>query len=119
MSATAIKLASGQARAVTLEDVLDDLLADEVVEAEQANILRSVVSVEDRRKRNPLQIIADRHWLDARHPGQKLTLDQLSEWFAAKADLPLYRIDPLKIDVPSITGVMSYAYASRFGILLF
>jgi general secretion pathway protein E len=117
MSATAIKLASGQARAVTLEDVLDDLLADEVVEAEQANILRSVVSVEDRRKRHPLQIIADRNWLDARHPGQKLTLDQLSEWFAAKADLPLYRIDPLKIDVPSITGVMSYAYASRFGIL--
>ncbi len=117
MNATAIKLASSQERAVTLEDVLDDLLADGVVEAEQAGILKSVVSAEDRRKRHPLQIIADRNWLDARHPGHKLTLDQLSEWFAAKSELPLYRIDPLKIDVPSITGVMSYAYASRFGIL--
>jgi general secretion pathway protein E len=117
MNATAIKLASGQERAVTLEDILDDLLADGMVEAEQAGILRSVVSTEDRRQRHPLQIIADRNWLDAMHPGHKLTLDQLSEWFAAKAELPLYRIDPLKIDVPSVTGVMSYAYASRFGIL--
>jgi general secretion pathway protein E len=31
--------------------------------------------------------------------------------------LPLYRIDPLKIDVAAVTSVMSYAYASRFGIL--
>ena len=31
--------------------------------------------------------------------------------------LPYFRIDPLKVDVPSVTGVVKHAYATRFGIL--
>jgi general secretion pathway protein E len=38
-------------------------------------------------------------------------------WLADRAGLPYYRIDPLRIDVASVTSVMSYAYAARFNIM--
>jgi general secretion pathway protein E len=117
MNHGALAIAATHEMPVTLDDVLDDLVADGVVAVDSARMLRSVVGPSDRAKRHPLQIIADRGWDDGRYPGRKMTLEGLTEWFAEKSGLPLYRIDPLKIDVAAVTSVMSYAYASRFGIL--
>ena len=46
-----------------------------------------------------------------------LDLDWLTKWLADWADQPCYHIDPLKIDVPAISKVMSYGYATRHDIL--
>ncbi len=54
---------------------------------------------------------------DARDPSRRLTLDVLLAWMARRAGLPLYRIDPLTIDVASVTRVVAYAYAVGAGIL--
>ncbi|MEZ2693224.1 GspE/PulE family protein [Psychrobacter faecalis] len=47
----------------------------------------------------------------------KLTLAWLNQWLAAKADMPLVRIDPLKVDVPTVTQLMSFEYARSQHIL--
>jgi general secretion pathway protein E len=50
-------------------------------------------------------------------PNKLLTLDWLTEWMAAKVQLPFFRIDPLKIDFTRVADVMSATYAARFNIL--
>ena len=44
-------------------------------------------------------------------------MERLTRWLSDKAQLPYLRIDPLKIDVGAVTGVMKQAYAMRFKIL--
>ena len=65
---------------------------------------------------HPLVVVADQHYKDARS-GKPLTLDTLAEWLAGRVGMPYYHIDPLKIDVSSVTEVASSAYAGRFTIL--
>jgi general secretion pathway protein E len=43
--------------------------------------------------------------------------DVLAEWLAKRVGLSYYHIDPLKIDVVTVTAAMSHAYAERFKIL--
>jgi general secretion pathway protein E len=66
---------------------------------------------------HPLVAVAAQDWPDRRTEGQKLTLETLTRWLAHRARIPYLRIDPLKLDVASITSVVPYAYASRAGIL--
>jgi len=49
--------------------------------------------------------------------GDKITLDVLCEWFASKVDVPYFVIDPLKIDIGSVTEVVASEYAKQHGIL--
>ena len=66
---------------------------------------------------HPLVAMAQAKLQSAKPPQRPMTLDWLTEWVAARAGLPFYRIDPLKIDFTRVADVMSAAYASRFGIL--
>ncbi|MGY2289296.1 GspE/PulE family protein [Pseudomonas sp. SDO528_S397] len=59
---------------------------------------------------------------NALHPleciaGQALCLETLTQWLARYAGQPYLRIDPLKIDVAAVVGLMSYAFAQRHKIL--
>lgn len=49
--------------------------------------------------------------------GDKITLDVLCEWFAAQIDVPYFVIDPLKIDIGSVTSVVAPEYAKQHGLL--
>ncbi len=66
---------------------------------------------------HPLALIGNSRLPDARNPQKHLNIETLTEWLAAKAGLPYYHIDPLKIDVSSVCEVVSHAYATRFRIL--
>lgn len=100
-----------------LFELLDELLADGIISQENHSVLSTVrADVKDDGK-NALQVIADCGWIDNARPGRKLTLDRLIEWLSEKIDMPLVRIDPLNMDVASITSVMSLAYAKRFNII--
>ena len=98
---------------------LDDLLADMVtaglVAADEARLLSGIARSKANVKKHALILIAEREWEMAN--GRKLTLEFLAEWLADRVGLSYHRIDPLKVDVPAITAVVSYAYASRFNIL--
>ena len=101
---------------LSVAEVLGLLVADGLVAKADAKALIS----ESRLKRlvaHPLTIVADQKWKSALAPHHALSLDELSEWLAAKVGLEYYHIDPLKIDFTAVTDVMSSAYATRFGIL--
>ena len=80
-------------------------------------MIRSLVSVSDRKNLHPLEIIANRQWSNKSEPAQILTLDVMTDWLAEQSGLQRYHFDPLKMDVAACTSIMSYAYASRFVIL--
>ena len=80
-------------------------------------MINTLVSAQDRKNLHPLEIIARRDWTNRSQPEQLLNLEVLTDWFAEQSGLTRYHFDPLKMDVASCTSIMSYAYASRFGIL--
>ncbi len=101
---------------LNLTQLLDDLMADGLLDRERGQTFKSVATLAAQ-DRHPLVTIAQHRWPNAKAPQQLLDLPTLTEWLAHKAGLPYVRIDPLRIDVPAVTAVMSYAYARRFNIL--
>ncbi len=99
-----------------VHDILNWLEEDNMVDTENAHMLRTLAVSAKYKKKNPLEIIAERNWLNTKTE-KVLTLESLTRWFAERVDLPFVRIDPLKIEVSEVTEVMSYAYASRYNIL--
>lgn len=80
-------------------------------------MITTLVSAQDRKNLHPLEIIASRDWSNKSQPEQLLSLDMLTDWLVEQSAQTRYHFDPLKMDVGSCTSIMSYAYASRFGIL--
>lgn len=107
---------SQQDRKLDLHEVLGWLEEEGIVDADNAHMLRTLASSKEYTDKNPLIVIADRNWINLQTQAV-ITLEFLSQWLAKKVELPYYRIDPLKIDVTSVTAVVSYAYAKRFNIL--
>jgi general secretion pathway protein E len=103
-------------RRLTLEMVVNDLIADGLAQKEIGEKL-----LRDRRlARNdthPLVVVSEQRWRDPRQPKKTLHLETLTEWLAEKSGLPYLHIDPFKIDFATVTKVMSNAYATRFKIL--
>jgi general secretion pathway protein E len=101
----------------SLEGVLELLVSQKIVEQEQSSMVSSLVSAQDRKTLHPLEIIARRKWINKSKPDQILDLEFLTDWLAKESGLTRYHFDPLNMDVGSCTSIVSYAYASRFGIL--
>ncbi len=66
---------------------------------------------------HPLTLIADQKWRNENPPKRILTLEALSEWLAAKLEVPYVHIDPLRVDFSAVGSVMSSSYAQRYRIL--
>lgn len=101
----------------SLDNILELLVDQKIVEQEKASMVSSLVSAKDRKALHPLESIASRQWEHLSKPNQILTLDFLTEWLSKQSGVARYNFDPLKMDVTSCTSIMSYAYASRFGII--
>jgi len=99
-----------------VHDILSWLEEDGMVDVDNAQMLRTLAVSNEYKKKNPLEVIADRKWMDLTTQ-KPLTLDTLTKWMAGKVDIPFVRIDPLKVEVAEVTEVMSYAYAARFNVL--
>lgn len=67
---------------------------------------------------HPLIFLAAQQFADLSRPGKTLTLETLTAWLALHYGQPYVRIDPLNIDVASVTGLMSFAFAQRHQILV-
>ena len=66
---------------------------------------------------HPIVIVAEQKWPDLQTPTQLLTVDTLSRFVAAQANVPYYQIDPLKLDFSTAAQIMSQAYAERLRIM--
>jgi general secretion pathway protein E len=104
--------------ACTLDWILEQLVAQDIVEQDKAQMINSLVSPNDRKSLHPLEIVANRQWSNKSMPEQVLTLDVMTDWLAEQSGLLRHHFDPLKMDVASCTSIMSYAYASRFNVLV-
>ncbi|RMG55378.1 MAG: type II/IV secretion system protein [Gammaproteobacteria bacterium] len=100
-----------------LAEVLDALVADGILREADARLLKSVSAASTGAGRHPFVIIADRGWRHASEPDRALTMDDMVQWLAQGTGLPIREIDPLRIDAARATGIMSHAYARRFGLL--
>lgn len=102
-----------------LPEVLSLLAEDGLVSVENARMLSTLADSvsQEHQQKHALVRVAERGWPDLQKPDQKLSLDRLLNWLASKLDLPIYSIDPMKVETHQITAVMSYAYAVRYGIL--
>src|SRR5687767_7989964 len=100
-----------------LAEVVSLLVADGVVRAEDASSIRSIKPQKDPAEGHPLVVIGTRGLSSAKAPHKALTVESLTMWLASRVGLAFQRIDPLKIDVTSVTAVMSYNYAKHLNIL--
>ncbi len=107
-------------RSLNLQQIFTWLMADGIILKEEAKtqfhasqgILKNGPA-----SMHPLTAVAQAKIHAAKEPHILLTLDWLTEWVAAKVNVPFYRIDPLKIDFTNVSDVMSASYATRFNIL--
>ena len=95
---------------------LDALLKDGKISQRDVNLIATTPRRKDQLQWHPLQFIASFDLTDATTQ-QKLTLPLLSQWLADNAEVPFFRIDPLKVNVPAVTAIMSFEYAERHRIL--
>ncbi|QJR14285.1 GspE/PulE family protein [Usitatibacter palustris] len=115
--ATAAPPKSAVDRKLTLKEVLDWLVEDGLIEKEVASKI-----IQDSRyvrggAKHPFVIIAE---ANIRSPVQRNNVvnpEGLTVWLAARMHIPFMHVDPLKIDLKSVTQVMSAEYAQRRGIL--
>jgi general secretion pathway protein E len=108
---------SNEERRLALAEVVNDLIADGLVPREEAERLAADRRAHRPGSLHPLVVIADQKWRSSQPPHKLLTLEALTEWYAGKAGLPYFHVDPLKINFTAVTDVMSSAYAERFKIL--
>jgi len=101
---------------LTMRELIENLVADERLDKHVADEFLIPVR-SSRLEIHPLVIISQQEWVDLKRPGKKLTLEVLVQWLADKSDLAYFRIDPLKVDVTTVTAVLSSAYANRHKIL--
>ncbi|MBI2312657.1 MAG: type II/IV secretion system protein [Betaproteobacteria bacterium] len=101
---------------LSLEEVVDGLVADGLVAADAARQLLAERRMA-RADQHPLVVVAEKKWKSLQPPRRPLHLEALTEWLAAKVDLSYFHIDPLKVDFSAVTAIMSSEYATRFKIL--
>ncbi|RLA43835.1 MAG: type II/IV secretion system protein [Gammaproteobacteria bacterium] len=100
-----------------LPALLAQLVRDGLISRQDANEIGSHARTREEVLQHPLIYIAGQQPDNKLDSGKVLDLDTLSQWFADWVDLPLVHIDPLKINVASVTAVMSPEFARRHGIL--
>jgi len=106
-----------QGNKLTLEYLLDLLQGDGIISPQQIAKLNSHLRKEDLEKYHPLTLVAEEGLQSVTKPAYPLSLERLTRWLAGKTGQEYYRIDPLKVDVNKITGVISQAYARKLKIL--
>jgi general secretion pathway protein E len=113
------KAASKKDRRLELEEVIAWLVRDGLLKTDDVIPIRGARRGPDRddATQHPLAIIASRGLRSAKSPHKPLTLEALTVWFAERAGMPYFRIDPLKVDVTAVTSIMSFSYARHHNIL--
>jgi len=99
-----------------LGEVLAALTADGLAAKADADQLLAV-HAGHRGDLHPLVVIAEQKWRNRHPPHKLLHLEALTQWLAERVGLGYWHIDPLKIDLTAVTGIISNAYAARFKIL--
>jgi general secretion pathway protein E len=107
----------GAGKPIDLGELLDALIADGILEEADGRRLRFASRVKDGQAMHQVEFLAAQGLPDRRKPGKLLDTEALLNWLSQATGQPVFHIDPLKMDVPAITAVMSYGFARRHRIL--
>jgi len=102
---------------VQLEPFLEGLLESGRITPEDMELALGSYRSAAAKDVHVLQFLAGLNLADRLAPEKNLDLEVLTMVLSQQCGQSYYRIDPLKIDVPAVTGVMSYAFTQRHGIL--
>lgn len=100
-----------------IQQVLDWLSEDGILSKEHLEKCRELAGLSYAKTKHPLKIIADAEVQDQTRLGKLLTLEALTSWLASKVNMPYYYVDPLKIDIPTVTSLYNKNYAFNYKIL--
>jgi general secretion pathway protein E len=117
VSPSRARSAPSDPHSLSLPWLLEEMVRSELIPAALARQVADPPRRKDGAPHHPLVVAAGQEWPDRRVEGRKLSLEALTQWLAHRARLPYERIDPLKLEVATMTEVVPYAYASRIGIL--
>jgi general secretion pathway protein E len=108
------KIPQTQDQKLTLELVLSPLQRLGIIDQNDVAALKKTLATS---KDHPLVAIAKLGVLDRRTPSSPVSLENLVEWLARHSGHPYFEIDPLKLDIKSITGVLPVAYVRRLQVI--
>lgn len=104
-------------RPLDLRMLMDALLRDGRISADTHTQVLNTSRSKEQATMHPLIYIGSQNLPDASRSGVRLDTPALLSWLAESCGMPLYHLDPLKINVPAITGAMSFEFAQRHKIL--
>ncbi|HBK47690.1 MAG TPA: type II secretion system protein E [Xanthomonadaceae bacterium] len=112
------RMATLPAGRLLFERVAAALVADGMVlPAERERIQFSGGGARNASEVHPLVLLSNLKLTAAQPPAGELGLERLTEWLATRTGMRYLRIDPTRVDVQSVAGVVSQAYARRHRIL--
>ena len=97
--------------------ILEWLKEDGILSIPHLEKCQELAALNNSKSKHPLKIIADAQVQDQSNLGKLLTLEALTSWLAGKVGMAYYYIDPLKIDIPTVTTLYSKNYANNYKIL--
>ena len=98
------------------KSILKAMFQDKLISADEAKRIDGNITQSNQTDINPLLAVA-RNLPTNTTTDKKINLDELCEWFAQKCDLEYYHIDPLNIDISSVSKVISPEYAQKNGLI--
>ena len=104
-------------RVLDLRGLMDDLLRDQRISQADHTALLNKPRNKAQALMHPLAYIAGQNIADTARPDLHLDIETLLGWLAERCQQPLFHLDPLKVNVPAITEVMSFEFAQRHRIL--
>ncbi|MBT8114326.1 MAG: GspE/PulE family protein, partial [Arenicella sp.] len=104
-------------RHFTIKSILKQMFRDEQISAAEAKRINANIEESATPPGNPVVAIA-RSLPSHVKTGAKIEIEELCEWLAEQCGLPYYHIDPLNIDIGSITKVIAAEYAEQNGLLV-
>lgn len=104
-------------RILDLRNILTDLQQDGRISLETMNHMLGTSRTPEQTAMHPVSYIASQNLEDLSRPGKTLDEIAITAWLADKSQLQVFHIDPMKLQVAELAGVMSFKFAKRHDLL--
>lgn len=104
-------------RLLDLRGLLTDLQRSGRISQEDVNRVLGSTRTREESALHPITYVGAQQLRDRQRPGKTLDELALTAWLAEQSGLPLFHIDPMKLQVAALADVMSYAFAKRHDLL--
>ena len=104
-------------RMLDLRNILTDLQQSGRIDMEAMNHLLGTSRTPEQTSMHPVSYVASQALDDLTRPGKKLDEMAITAWLADTSNLQVFHIDPMKLQVAELAGVMSYQFAKRHDLL--